>query len=148
VKRSDTHDPQLQTLRVSTSYLHNSLGMISWPLVSAFSTRSGPNIIFSLGSIQLSGVRHRCPYSTLMVPSSDSLGSCCCTRTLPTANYCPNSLDIPSHKPVTYPRGFGSLAQFGYPSMDDRSNYGSNESRGTRAVAPKSDRQTTTLDQR
>jgi hypothetical protein len=31
-KPLDTHDPQLQTPRVSTSCLHNSLGMILWPL--------------------------------------------------------------------------------------------------------------------
>jgi hypothetical protein len=61
-----------------------------------------------------------------MVPYSDSFGSCCCMRTLPMANSCPNSLDIPSHNPVTYPRGFGPLAQFGHPSVDDRLNCGSN----------------------
>jgi hypothetical protein len=83
-----------------------------------------------------------------MVPSSDSLGSCCCTRTLPTANSCPNSLDIPSRNPVTYPQGFGSLAQFGHPTVDGRLNYGSNESQGTREVAPKSEQQTVTLNQR
>jgi hypothetical protein len=47
------------------------------------------------------------------VPSLDSLGRCCCTRTLPMENSCANSLDIPSHMPITYPPGFGSVAQFG-----------------------------------
>jgi hypothetical protein len=78
-------------------------------------------------------------------PFSDSPGSYFCTRTLPTTNFCPNSLDIPSHKPVTYPPGFGLLTQFGHPFMDDRLDYGLNESLGTRAVAPKSERQTMTL---
>jgi hypothetical protein len=41
-----------------------------------------------------------------------------------------------------------TLAQFGHPSMDDRTNYGSNESLGTHAVAPKSERQTVTLDRK
>jgi hypothetical protein len=63
-------------------------------------------------------------------------------------NSCPNSLDTPSHKLITYPPGFGLLAQFGHPSMDDRSNYGSNESLVTHEVAPKRKRQTVTLDQR
>jgi hypothetical protein len=55
------------------------------------------------------------------------------------ANSCPNSLDIPSHKLVTYPPGFGLLTQFGHQSMDDRPNCGSNESLETHAVAPKSE---------
>jgi hypothetical protein len=69
-------------------------------------------------------------------------------RTLRTANSCPNSLDNPSHKPVTYPLGFGLLAQFGRPSTDDRPNYGSNQSQEMHAVALKSERQTVTPDRR
>jgi hypothetical protein len=83
-----------------------------------------------------------------MVPSSHSLGSYCCMRTLPTINSCPNSLDTPSHKLVTYPLGFGLLAQFGRLSTDDRLNYGSNESLGAHTVAPKNERQTSTIDRR
>jgi hypothetical protein len=64
------------------------------------------------------------------------------------SNSCPNSLDIPSRKLVTYPPGFYLLVQFGRPSANDRLNYGLNESLGTHAVAPKNERQTTTLDQR
>jgi hypothetical protein len=58
-----------------------------------------------------------------MMPSTNSLGRCCCTRTLPTTNSCPNSLDIPSHKTVTYSLGFGLVAQFDHPFADDRLNY-------------------------
>jgi hypothetical protein len=72
----------------------------------------------------------------------------CCMRTLPTINSCPNSLDTPSHKLVTYPIGFGLLAQFGRPSMDDRLNNGSNESLGAHAVTPKNERQILTIDRR
>jgi hypothetical protein len=53
------------------------------------------------------------------------------------SNSCPNFLDIPSHKLVTYLPGFGLLAQFGHPSTDDRLNCGSNESLGMGVVAPK-----------
>jgi hypothetical protein len=55
------------------------------------------------------------------------------------ADSCPNSLGVPSHKPSGWLQESGSLAQFGHPSVDDRPNYGSNESRGTRVVAPKSE---------
>jgi hypothetical protein len=61
---------------------------------------------------------------------------------------CPNSLGVPSHKPLAYLQEFGLLAQFGRPSMDDRLNYGSNDFRGTCAIAPKSEQQSVTLDQR
>jgi hypothetical protein len=56
------------------------------------------------------------------------------------ANSCPNSMDSPSHMLVTYRLGFGLFSQFGHLSVDDRLNYGSNESLGTCAVAPKSER--------
>jgi hypothetical protein len=61
------------------------------------------------------------------------------------ADSCPNYPDVPSHKPLAYPLEFGLLHQFGHPSMDDRPNYESSESRGMRAVAPKSERQIVTL---
>jgi hypothetical protein len=83
-----------------------------------------------------------------MVLFSYSLGSCCCMRTLPRVNSCPKFMDIPLHNLVRYPPGFGLLAQFGCPSADGRPNYGSNESQEMHAVAPKSERQTTTPDQR
>jgi hypothetical protein len=54
-------------------------------------------------------------------------------------NSCPNSQDIPSHKPITCSLGFGLLAQFGRPSVDDRPNYGPNESQEKHAFAPKSE---------
>jgi hypothetical protein len=60
------------------------------------------------------------------------------------ANSCPSFEDIPSHKPVAYPLGFGLLTPFGRPSVDDRLNCGSNESQEMRAVFPKSERQTAT----
>jgi hypothetical protein len=59
-----------------------------------------------------------------------------------------NFLGAPSHKLLIYLLGFGCHAQFGHPFAGDRPNYESSESRGTRAVATKSDRQTMTLDQR
>jgi hypothetical protein len=74
----------------------------------------------------------------------DSPCSCCCTRIQPTANSYPNSLDITLHKLIAYPPGFGLLARFGHLSVDDRPNYGSNESLGMHAVAPKSEQQTMT----
>jgi hypothetical protein len=83
-----------------------------------------------------------------MVPFLNSPGSCCCTRIHPKANSYPNSLDIPLHKLIAYPPGFGLLTRFGRPSVDDKSNYGSNESPGMRVVAPKSERQTMALDQK
>jgi hypothetical protein len=64
------------------------------------------------------------------------------------ANSCPNSLDILSHKPITYPPGFGLLTQFSHLSVDDRLNCGSNESQEIHAVAPKSEQQTVNLDHR
>jgi hypothetical protein len=82
-----------------------------------------------------------------MVPSSDSLGNYYCMRTQPTIDSCPNFLGIPSHKPVAYLQEFGLLALFGHPFVD-RPNYGSNEFRGKRAIAPRSERQIVTLNQR
>jgi hypothetical protein len=52
-------------------------------------------------------------------------------------NSCPNSQDIPSHKPITCSLGFGLLAQFGRPSVDDRPNYGPNESKRSMQLLPK-----------
>jgi hypothetical protein len=60
-------------------------------------------------------------------------------------DFCSNYLDVPSHKPYAYLPEFGLLAQFDNPSMGDRPNCGSSESRGTRAFAPKSGEQTMTL---
>jgi hypothetical protein len=52
---------------------------------------------------------------------------------------CPNYLHVPSHKPLAYLHEFGLLAQFGHPSVGDRPNCESSESRGMHAVAPKSE---------
>jgi hypothetical protein len=49
---------------------------------------------------------------------------------------------------LAYLPEFGLLVQFGHPSMSDMPNCESSESRGTRAVAPKSERQTATLNQK
>jgi hypothetical protein len=51
---------------------------------------------------------------------------------------CPNYLDVPSRMLSICPPESDSLALFGHPSMDDRLNYESSESRGKRAVASKS----------
>jgi hypothetical protein len=61
---------------------------------------------------------------------------------------CPSYLDVPSRMPLSYPPGFGLLTQFDHPPVGDRPNYRLSESRGIRAVAPKSEQQTVTLDQR
>jgi hypothetical protein len=58
---------------------------------------------------------------------------------------CPNYLDIPSRMLLAYLPIFGSLTQFGHPSVDDRLNCGSSESRGKHAVIPRSEQQTVTL---
>jgi hypothetical protein len=63
-------------------------------------------------------------------------------------DFYPNFLDVPSHKPLAYPPEFGLLTQFGCLSLDDRPNCESSESQGMREVAPKSERQTTTLNQK
>jgi hypothetical protein len=47
-----------------------------------------------------------------------------------------------------YAQGFGLPAQFGRLSADDRLNCRLNEFRRMRVVAPKSERQTATLDQK
>jgi hypothetical protein len=52
----------------------------------------------------------------------------------------PNVLDVPSCKPLAYLPVFGSLAQFGHSSIDDRPNYELSEFRGMRLVSPKSKR--------
>jgi hypothetical protein len=59
-----------------------------------------------------------------------------------------NYQDIPSRKFWAYLLEFGLLTQFGRLSTDDRPNCESSEFLGTRAVAPKSERQTMTLDQK
>jgi hypothetical protein len=64
------------------------------------------------------------------------------------ANSCINYQDVPSHKLLSYLPEFDLLSQFGHPSAGDRPNYGSSESRGTRVVAPKTERQTATLDRK
>jgi hypothetical protein len=81
-----------------------------------------------------------------MVPSLDSLDSCCYMKTQPMTNSCPNYQDVPSHKPLAYLSEFDLLSQFGHPSVGDRLNYESSESQRMCAVAPKSERQTATLD--
>jgi hypothetical protein len=66
----------------------------------------------------------------------------------PMTDACPNYLDSPSRMLLAYLPGFGLLAQFGHPSAGDRPNCESSEFRGTCAVAPKSERETATLDQK
>jgi hypothetical protein len=82
------------------------------------------------------------------VSSSNSLGSCHCMRTQLMTNSCANYQDIPSRKIWAYILEFGLLTLFGHPSTSDRPNYESSESQGIHAIAPKSERQTATLDQR
>jgi hypothetical protein len=49
----------------------------------------------------------------------------------------PNFLNVSEHRLSAYLQGFGCLAQFCHPSMGDRSNCGSSESRGMFAIDPK-----------
>jgi hypothetical protein len=69
-------------------------------------------------------------------------------KTQPMVDACPNYLDSPSCMLLAYLPIFGLLTQFGHPSMGDKPNCESNESRGTRAIALKSEQQTMTLDQK
>jgi hypothetical protein len=124
---------------------------MSWmrqTIASASLMMSGSKITFSLGSIQLSSVQHWRPYRTSEVPFSDSLGSCCCMRTQPMTDSCPSYQDVPSRKPLAYLQEFALLTQFGYLSVGDWPSCGSSGSWGTHAVAPKSEWQTATLNQR
>jgi hypothetical protein len=82
------------------------------------------------------------------MPSLNSLGNYCYKRIQPRVNFDPSFHDVPKHRLSTYLWVFGWLAQFGHPSVGDRLNYGSGEFRGTRAVAPNSERQTVILGQR
>jgi hypothetical protein len=104
---------------------------------------SGPNMTFPSGSIKF-GVR-MIPW---MVPSSNSLGSCCYMRTQSMEDSCPNYQDIPLRKLWAYLLEFDLLPQFSRPSTDDRLNCESSESLGMHAVAPKSEWQTATLNQK
>jgi hypothetical protein len=54
-------------------------------------------------------------------------------------------MDVPKHRLSAYLRVFDLLVPFGHPSAGDRPNNGLGEFRGMRAVAPKSERQTTIL---
>jgi hypothetical protein len=83
-----------------------------------------------------------------MVSSSNSLSSYCCMKTQSMTDTWPNYLDSPSRMLLAYLLGFGLLAQFSHSSVGDRPNCESSEFRGTHTVAPKSKRQTVTLDQK
>jgi hypothetical protein len=56
------------------------------------------------------------------------------------ADSCPNYSDIPSCKRCAYLLEFGLLSQFGHPSVGNRLNCESSESRGIHAVVLKSER--------
>jgi hypothetical protein len=71
-KHLSTRGLQPQTIRVDASCLHSSLGatlrLLNFlgydvPLLRPQQQMSGPNIAFSPGSIQLSGVQHCCSYN-------------------------------------------------------------------------------------
>jgi hypothetical protein len=61
-------------------------------------------------------------------------------KTQPMADASPNYLDSLSRMLLAYLLGFDLLTQFGHLSVGDRPNCESSEIRGTRAVAPKSER--------
>jgi hypothetical protein len=82
------------------------------------------------------------------VSSLNCLGNYCCKRIQLRVNFDPSFLDIPKHMLLAYLWVFGWLAQFGHLSAGDRPNCRSDGFRGTRAVAPKSKRQTASLDRR
>jgi hypothetical protein len=96
----------------------------------------------------LSSVQHCYLYNASNGAISNFLGSYYCKRTQAMANSCPNYQDIPSRKLLVYLLEFGLLTYFGRLSADDRPNYESSESRGTRAISPKSEQKTMTIDQK
>jgi hypothetical protein len=51
----------------------------------------------------------------------------------------PKCLDVTLRRPLAYLQTFGSLSQFGHPSVGDKPNFGLIESRGTHVVTPKSE---------
>jgi hypothetical protein len=149
-------DLQPQTVMVNVSYLHNSLGMTLWllgclehgvPLLQLHRQCQDQIWLSLLAQYNwvVYGIDVRIALQT--VPSSNSLGSCCCMKIQPIVDACPNYLDSSSHMLLAYLPTFGWLAQFDHPSVGDRLNYESSESWGTRAVASKSEQQTVTLDQ-
>jgi hypothetical protein len=147
MKPSSAHDLQPQTVKVGVSCLHSSLGVtlrllsylvydvpLLWPHQHCLD-QIYLSLLAQSNWAMCSIVIHIMPR---MVPFSNFLDSCCCMKIQPTANSCPNYLDIPSCKLWAYPLEFGLLSQFSHPSVGDRLNYESGESRGTRTVAPKS----------
>jgi hypothetical protein len=75
-----------------------------------------------------------------MVSFLNFLGNYCCMKIQLMADCCPNYQDIPSRKLKAYLLEFNLLSQFGHSFAGGRLNCESSESRGTRAVAPKSER--------
>jgi hypothetical protein len=79
------------------------------------------------------------------VPTLYSLDNYCYKKIQQKVNFDPNFLDVPKHRLSSYLRVYDLLILFGHPSTGDRPNYGLGEFRGTRAVVPKSERQTAIL---
>jgi hypothetical protein len=142
---------------VNVSYLHSSLGVTSrllgcleyGVLLLRLHRQGQAQIWLSLraqSNWAVYGINVCIALQT--VPSSNSLGSCCCMKTQPMADAYSNYLDSPSRMLLACLPGFGWLTPFGHPSVGDRPNYESSESRRTRAVGPKSERETMTLDQK
>jgi hypothetical protein len=157
VKPLGTHDLQPQFVRVSASYLYSSLGMtlhllscLEYGVLLLQPHRWCQDQIWLSLLAQSNWMVYNIDIHIELqtVPSSDSLGSYCCMRTQPIANSYPNYQDIPSRKLWAYLLEFDLLAQFGHPFVGDRPNCESSESQGMHAVAPKSERQTATLNQR
>jgi hypothetical protein len=149
-------DFQPQTVMVDVSYLHSSLGMTSrllgcleyGVLLLRLHWQCQDQIWLSLlanSNWVVYGISIRIALQTM--PSSNSLGSCCCMKIQPMVDACPNYFDSPSRMLLAYLLGFGWLTQFGHLSMSDRLNCESSESRGMRVAAPKREQQTMTLDQ-
>jgi hypothetical protein len=149
-------DFQPQIVMVDVSYLHSSLG-ITWRLLGCLEYgvpllwlhRQWQDQIWLSLLAQSNWVVYGIGVCIALqtVPSSNSIGRCC-IKIQPIVDACPNYLNSPSRMLLAYLPRFGWLIQFGHLSAGDRPNCESTEFRGTRAVAPKSERQTMTLDQK
>jgi uncharacterized membrane protein (GlpM family) len=157
MKPLGTHGLQPQTIRVGVSCLHSSFDMTSWllscleydvPLLRPH-RRCQDQIWFSLLAQSNWAVYDINVYIELQMMRLQTLLVAIVVWELsPWQILIPTTRISPSCKILAYLPEFGLLAQFGHSSADDGSNCESSESRWMHTVAPKSERQTMTLDQK